>query len=111
MSSQPEVKIRSHNRNGCDSYIDTVCGSTRATITYKPNLGRKSVYMSLSVKHGAQMLTGPNFAEIESHLQDNAEAIAIIRAVANLCYPFGTTVYGAAPTTESVADKASRSPK
>lgn len=26
-------------------------------------------------------------------------------------YPFGTTVYGAAPVTESVADRASRSPK
>jgi hypothetical protein len=31
------------------------------------------------------MLTGTNFAEIESHLQDNAEAIAIIRAAADLC--------------------------
>lgn len=26
-------------------------------------------------------------------------------------YPFGTTVYGAAPVTDSVADRASRSPK
>lgn len=47
----------------------------------------------------------------EDGFNDEQLFLLVVAAKIMNDYPFDTTVYGAAPTTESVADKASRSPK